>query len=194
MRPSPDNRAAFAAGEIRMRKVLFIFGQLTDGDVDWLGKAGERVRLPAGTSLIKHGARVDKLYILLDGQLAIRTAAGAQIALLESGEIIGEMSLVDPAPTTASVDVAVDATLLVLSHQVVREKLVSDLGFASRFYRALCVFLADRVRNTTMRLGGGNASMDAKGAQGQGELNEDLLDNVHLAGARFDRMLKRLAG
>ena len=26
------------------------------------------------------------------------------------------------------------------------------------------------------------------------ELNEDLLDNVHLAGARFDRMLKRLAG
>jgi hypothetical protein len=26
------------------------------------------------------------------------------------------------------------------------------------------------------------------------ELNDDLLDNVHLAGARFDRMLKRLAG
>ena len=26
------------------------------------------------------------------------------------------------------------------------------------------------------------------------ELNEELLDNVHLAGARFDRMLKRLAG
>ena len=26
------------------------------------------------------------------------------------------------------------------------------------------------------------------------ELTDDLLDNVHLAGARFDRMLKRLAG
>jgi hypothetical protein len=26
------------------------------------------------------------------------------------------------------------------------------------------------------------------------ELNENLLDTVHMAGARFDRMLKRLAG
>jgi CRP-like cAMP-binding protein len=177
-----------------MRKVLFIFGQLTDGDVDWLGKTAERVRVPAGTTLIKHGARIDKLYVVLDGQLAIRTAAGVQIALVESGEIIGEMSLVDPAPTTVAVEVVVDATLLVLPDEVVREKLASDLGFASRFYRALCVFLADRMRKTHMRLGYGDASMDADEAQEQGELNDDLLDNVHLAGARFDRMLKKLAG
>ena len=41
-----------------MRKVLFIFGELSDSDVDWLAKAGEKVNIPAGTVLIPVGARV----------------------------------------------------------------------------------------------------------------------------------------
>ena len=176
---------------IQLRKVLFIFGQMTDGDVDWLATVGERIHVKAGTLLIAHGSRVDHLYFVLDGQLAIRTVPGVQIALLESGEIVGEMSLVDPAPTTVSVEVAVDATLLRISDEVVRNKLATDLGFASRFYFALCVFLADRMRNTTMRLGYGDMAPDPNAKD---ELNENLLDTVHMAGARFDRMLKRLAG
>ena len=35
---------------------------------------------------------------------------------------------------------------------------------------------------------------DAEDVDAKDELTDDLLDNVHLAGARFDRMLKRLAG
>jgi len=101
------------------------------------------------------------------------------------------MSLVDPAPTTVSVEVQSEATVLRISDAKVREKLETDLGFASRFYRALCVFMADRMRQTTQRFGYGKASDDK---HDKDELNDDLLDNVHLAGARFDRMLKRLAG
>jgi len=174
-----------------VRKVLFIFSVLTDADVDWVASAGERVHVDQGAVLIPVGARVDYLYFVLEGRLAIRTRAGDPIAYLESGEIIGEMSLVDPAPTTVSVEVANDATLLRIPDAVVREKLASDPSFASRFYRALCVFMADRMRQTTQRMGYGAATDDA---HAKDELNEDLLDNVHLAGARFDRILKRLAG
>jgi CRP-like cAMP-binding protein len=174
-----------------VRKVLFIFSVLTDGDVEWLAQAGERVHVDPGTVLIPLGSRVDYLYFVLDGRLAIVAKSGDAIAYLESGEIIGEMSLVDPAPTAVSVSVASDATLLRIPDSVVREKLASDLGFASRFYRALCVFMADRMRQTTQRFGYGAATDDR---HARDELNDDLLDNVHLAGARFDRMLKRLAG
>ena len=174
-----------------MRKVLFIFSVLSDADVEWIAGAGERVHVDAGTVLIAVGARVDYLYFVLEGRLAIRTRAGDPIAYLESGEIIGEMSLVDPAPTTVSVEVANDGTLLRIPASLVRDKLGSDPSFASRFYRALCVFLADRMRQTTQRMGYGAASDDT---HSKDELNEDLLDNVHLAGARFDRILKRLAG
>jgi len=174
-----------------VRKVLFIFSVLSDADVEWLGRAGERVHLDPGTVLIPLGARVDYIYFVLEGQLAIRTMAGAVIAHLAAGEIIGEMSLVDPAPTAVAVEVAAEATLLRIPDSVVREKLASDLGFASRFYRALCVFLADRLRQSTQRMGYGAATEDA---HSKDELTDDLLDNVHLAGARFDRMLKQLAG
>lgn len=173
-----------------MRKVLLIFSELTDGDVEWLANAGDRIQVEAGTTLIRNGARIENLYFVLDGQLAIRTATGEQITLLESGEIIGEMSLVDPAPTTVSVEVASDATLLRIPDQVVRDKLKADHSFAARFYRALSVFLAHRLRTLTAKVGtAGREDPHAKD-----ELDEELLDTVHLAGARFDRMLKRLAG
>src|SRR6476659_6594058 len=103
-----------------MRKVLFIFSVLSDGDVEWLANAGERVHLDPGTVLIPLGARVDYLYFVLEGRLAIRTKKGDVIAHLESGEIIGEMSLVDPAPTTVSVEIAADSTLLRIPDSAVR--------------------------------------------------------------------------
>ena len=42
-----------------MRKVLLIFSELTDGDVDWLAQAGDRIHVDAGTKLIPHGSRID---------------------------------------------------------------------------------------------------------------------------------------
>jgi CRP-like cAMP-binding protein len=174
-----------------MRKVLFIFSVLSDSDVEWLAQVGERIHVDPGTVLVPFNSRVDFVYFVLDGRLTVRTRNRDVVNTLESGEIIGEMSLVDPAATTVSVEVDTEAILLRVPHAVVREKLSSDLGFASRFYRALCVFLADRMRHTTQRLGYGNAADDE---HARDELNEDLLDTVHLAGARFDRMLKRLAG
>ena len=78
-----------------------------------------------------------------------------------------------------------------LPDDTVRAKLASDPAFAARFYRALCVFLATRLRATTRRMGYGDNTEDE---DAKDELTDDLLDNVHLAGARFDRMLKRLAG
>ena len=174
-----------------MRKVLFIFSVLSDSDVEWLASAGERIHLDAGSVLIPAESRIDYLYFVLDGQLVVKTRKGDTIATLESGEILGEMSLVDPAPTAVSVEVLTDATVLRLSDGLVRDKLAEDPGFAARFYRALCVFMAHRLRETTTRFGYGKASEDR---HAKDELNEDLLDTVHLAGARFERMLKRLAG
>jgi CRP/FNR family transcriptional regulator, cyclic AMP receptor protein len=174
-----------------MRKVLFIFSVLTDADVEWLGHAGERMHVDPGMKLVPIDARVEHLYFVLDGRLGIQARNGDIIRTLESGEVIGEMSLVDPAPTVVSVVAITEATLLRIPDAALRQKLAADLGFAARFYRALCVFLADRMRHTTQRLGYGAGHEDP---HARDELNEDLLDNVHLAGARFERMLKSLAG
>ena len=180
-----------------MRKVLFILGQLTDADADWLSEHGKRMRVAKGTELIKHGTQIDTVYIILEGAMAVMTARGVRLAQVASGDILGEMSMVDSSPTSASVVVEQDSLVLALSKQQLMDKLKQDVGFAARFYRALALFLADRMRNTISRMGYGAGdagdAVDAPSAD-DGELDEGVLDNVHLAGARFERMLKKLAG
>jgi signal-transduction protein with cAMP-binding, CBS, and nucleotidyltransferase domain len=105
--------------------------------------------------LIPVGARVDHLTSFSTGSSQIKAANGAFIAKLESARSVGEMSLVDPAPTSVSVEVAVDSLLFRVPTKL-RQKLASDTAFASRFYRAICIFLADRLRATTKRMGYGN--------------------------------------
>ena len=63
-----------------MRKVLLIFSELTDADVDWLSKSGERIRLDAGTTLIPLGARLDNIWFVLDGLVTVHTATGAALS------------------------------------------------------------------------------------------------------------------
>ena len=46
------------------------------------------------------------------------------------------------------------------------------------------MFLSARMRSTVQRLGYGTVRVD--------EIGPSLLDNVHIAGNRFDRMVKKL--
>jgi CRP/FNR family cyclic AMP-dependent transcriptional regulator len=132
-----------------MRKVLFILSELLDEDVDWLATHGERRTYARGAELIGFNAEVDTVYFVLGGSFAVLSAGGDVIVQLGMGEIIGEMSLVDPARTTASVYAHEDSVALAVPHEVLRRKLNGDCYFAGRFYRALSIFLADRVRHTT---------------------------------------------
>ena len=59
-----------------MRKVLFIFSVLGDGDVEWLAGAGERVHVDPGTVLVPLGSHVDYVYFVLEGRLSIKTRTG----------------------------------------------------------------------------------------------------------------------
>ena len=69
-------------------------------------------------------------------------------------------------------------------------KLAADNGFGSRFYRALAVFLADRLREA--RRSSGNRSV-AAAEIGDDELDAGILDRVSNAGDRFSRMLRTLS-
>ena len=178
-----------------MRKVLYILGQLSDTDVDWLAGMGQRIQVVKGTELIKFGVEISNLYIVLEGELSIQTNKGFELAKISSGEILGEMSLVDSRPPSASVLVLQDATLLELDKVVLQEKLDMDTGFSSRFYRSIAIFLSERMRSLVGQMGYGDPSDETSSDLGEldpDELDANVLDNVHLAGARFERLLAKL--
>lgn len=180
-----------------MRKVLFLFGQLNDDDVEWMLAAGAKRFLAAGATLIEQGVPVDAVFILLEGRLGVwlkgRRSPEREIARLNAGEIVGEMSFVDARPPSASVRALEDSTVFAVSKSALNAKLAADQGFAARFYRALAIYLSTTVRERHRALGYGAALAEDEGDEDDAdELDANVLDGVYLAGERFDRMVKRV--
>ena len=179
-----------------MRKVLYILGQLDDADVEWLARAGRREKHPKGHVLIRSGTKTEFLYIVIDGSLKVLLSSGFNLAAVGVGEILGEISLVDSRPTTASVVVEDDCVVLAVPQRALRDKLHKDQGFAARFYRALAIFLANRMRATMNTLGYGKPPEGASAPAAEDDtdlLDDEVLDGVYNAGLRFERLLKKLA-
>ena len=177
-----------------MRKVLFIFGELTDFDVDWMIATGAKKQVAEGTVLIHEGKPVDALFIVLDGLFSVSVAGlkTERIAQLVAGEIAGEMSFIEARPPSATVRAETAGVILSIPRAQLTAKLKQDTGFAARFYRALAIFLSFRLRHTVAQLGQKSGLPESDEAAD--ELDANILDNVFLAGARFDRMVRRLMG
>jgi len=173
-----------------MRKALYVMGYLDDTDVEWLVQHGSHQRVTKSSTLIREGEPVDSLYILLDGCLTV-TAGSLELATLLAGEIVGEISFVDARPPLATVTAAQESRVLAVRKGDLNAKMQEDPWFASRFYRAIATFLADRLRMTTTRLGYGSATQDG-GADAADEMDIEMIEAVSMAAARFDRLQKRL--
>ncbi len=176
-----------------MKKVFFLLGELVDDDIDWMVSTGRREEVPAGTVLIEEGKPIDTLLILLDGTLSVSVSAleGKTIARLTSGAVVGEMSFADARPPSATVQAVETSLVLSIPRERLVEKLQEDEGFASRFYRAIAIFLSTRLRGTVRYLGYAKDQFLQDDNTSE-DLSPEIIDNVPLAKARFDWLLRRL--
>lgn len=165
-----------------MRKALYILSDLADDDIIWMAREGEVRRIGSGESLIQAGVPVTHLYFVVEGGLEVTSRAGARLADLGLGEVVGEMSFVEKRLPSASVTALDPVQVLAVPREALLTAFETDAGFAARFYRALAIFLSDRLRSAT-----------AEGAADD-ELDEGLLDTLHQAGDRFVRLLNLLGG
>jgi CRP-like cAMP-binding protein len=157
-----------------------------------MAQTGIRRRLGDGDVVIREGESTDSLVIMLEGELLVTTRRLGQIARLGVGEVVGEISLVDSAPPSATITASGNGLALFLDKTKLMQKLDGDDGFGSRFYRALAVFLADRLREARESPTGDSAISDET-AISDDELDAGILDRVTSAGERFNRMLRTLS-
>lgn len=171
-----------------MRKVLYIFGLLTDADAEWLARSGQKRRLSDGDVVTREGVPTDSLVLLLEGRLVVSAKGFGEVARLGVGEIVGEVSLVDSAPPSATVTADGECLALFIDKTLLLHKLESDVAFGCRFYRALAVLLADRLR-ATRRLPSADGAVADQATLQDGELDAAILDGLSSAGERFIRVL-----
>lgn len=166
-----------------MPRGVHILGLLRDEDIEWIARVGLRISLPAGQPLVEEGRRNSFLHIIVGGAFLVtsRSTGDRHISVMQRGEVIGELSFLDARPPSATVRAVRASQVLAITRSEVARKLDTDLGFASRFYRALGVTLAVRLRNLTR---GEAAEEETDAGPGSGEADE----------ARFEAVMRRLSG
>ncbi len=78
---------------------------------------------------------------------------------------------------------ATDVVVYAIERPVLQAELDANPGFGARFYKAVAIFLSDRVRK---------AAGDEGRPGSSDELDDAVLDNLDRAGARFDDFSRRL--
>lgn len=182
-----------------MRQALYILGTLTDADIDWLAAAGRKTSIAAGVDLVTQGRPLDALFLTLDGRFAVTIAdpdnrkAAKTVRELAAGEIVGEVSLLDSRPPSASVTAIVASSVLQVARKDLDRQLANNAPFAARFYKALAVFLAQRLRSNVIMSSAGPQPSQAAADEAD-EIDPAMLEQISLAAARFQWIVQRLSG
>ena len=106
------------------------------------------VRLGAGETLFRAGASDDGCYRIEDGLLKVTMVSGSGaeriLAFLGRGAIVGELSIIDGLPRSATVVAVRNAAMSCLS----REEFEAFADNHPEIYKSLVRLLANRLRET----------------------------------------------
>ena len=95
-----------------------LFSMLTNDQAQGIADSVVKKRFRRGEIIVEHGRKSNALFILLNGRARVLTAdsRGREVilAVLQPGDYVGEMSLIDDAPHSATVRAEVQTDMLVL--------------------------------------------------------------------------------
>jgi len=91
-----------------------LFSSLSKKDLQKIAKATNEVTRPSGTVLVDQGDLGREAFFIVEGTATVKRN-GRKVSTLGPGDAIGELSLLDHGPRTATVTADTDVVVLVLS-------------------------------------------------------------------------------
>ena len=111
-------------------------------ELDQVARAGDEIDVPAGTLLVDQGQTGRETFVIMSGSVTIKRN-GRKVAVAGPGDIVGEMSLLDHGPRTASAFCDTDCSLFVLDQRHFRAVLEQHPSIALKMLGVL----AGRIRD-----------------------------------------------
>jgi CRP/FNR family cyclic AMP-dependent transcriptional regulator len=174
---------------------LGILAGLSEQSLANLATYGHYQPLPSGTALIVEGDVQDRFYVVVAGRLSISAVvAGKEVPLsmAEAGECLGEVSLLEPGPASASVKVMDDAVLWSMNLDDLRMYLGEHAGGGGALLMGMAQCLSQRIRQTNHLIGHHHALVAE--AFPKGRERAITADNSTLQLGFFDRLKKSVVG
>jgi len=141
------------ATPIERLRTLSLLQHLPDAKLEELARFLVVQTLRAGDVIFEEGTPGDTMFLLAAGQVAIEKqieAGGfAELALLGTGDVFGEMALIEHLPRSARAVARTDTTLFVLGRQDVERWLGSDPLMAVGLFVELLRTLSHRLRRSS---------------------------------------------
>jgi CRP/FNR family transcriptional regulator, cyclic AMP receptor protein len=101
-----------------------LFERCSKRDLRKIGSLARETEYPPGTAVVREGEPGSELFIILEGEVDVRSRA-RKLATLPAGNYFGEIALVTGSPRTASVTTGTPVQALVINGRDFR-KLLQD--------------------------------------------------------------------
>ena len=121
-------------------KKVELFAGLPKEDLLQICREAEERRLVAGEVLCKEGEPGDEAYVIQEGRLeVVKESDGREVllAVRESGEVIGEMALLEEAPRVATIRAATECLLVVVDKETLDHLLATSISAANAMFRTI---------------------------------------------------------
>ena len=128
-----------------------LLAHLAPDQIERISRVGEVESYNPGEPIVVDGSLGDALFLILSGQVAVHRGPQT-FATLSAGEFFGEMSLVEPAPRSASVTSMSATFLFRLPHDALRGLLADDPSCANVLLVQIVKTLSDRLRRANLML------------------------------------------
>ena len=145
---------------VELLQKLHLFRRLSFEETSRLGAIIQYLDIPAHASVIEENAFSDALYIIAQGEVAVRHQAMTtstelrteELGRLGAGDLFGEMSLVDDVLTSASVTTLTSCRLLKIPKDKFEALLGQDDKLALKVYRSFLSTISDKLRRANAHL------------------------------------------
>jgi CRP/FNR family transcriptional regulator, cyclic AMP receptor protein len=93
-----------------------LFSSCSQKDLERIAKASEEITMTAGSMITDQGQTGREAFIVVEGTVTVKRN-GKKVASLGPGTVVGELSLLDHGPRTATVICDTDCKLLLLDQR-----------------------------------------------------------------------------
>jgi len=117
-------------------KNVRLFAGCSKRELQHIAKAGDVVTMTDGTTIVDQGQMGREAFVIISGNVSVRRG-GRKITTLGEGDVVGELSLLDHGPRTATAICEGDCVLFVLDQRHFRGVLEAQPGITLKLLGSL---------------------------------------------------------